>query len=213
MADEDFEGRACDNPKVIRAGGRYSPALEDAWEIDPTEGMCTGVHCNFKDVHAWRVSANKFVDRTEALEEQVRKRTIEEYESIIEAPPGLQELLQHARTVIATWRDAYSSYEMQDVIDYVAQYGEYIIGYWWVHWQTEPVIVEIITHFREAACVFDDLNDAYEEMGGSPATIPGGGKRPPPKDGLATPLLAAGLIGAAVFFGYQATKKPKGQLS
>lgn len=211
MADEDKLGKACDNPDVIKALGRRSPDVGGSFPGDPTEGMCTSVHCNFEDVDAWRIATDRFMDRLEDLNNLLKKKINEVYTSQGEdAPAQLIELLQKSESIIIDWEQSYDSYEPQNIIDGIREYGEYIIGYWFIHWKTKPIVEEIIAKFREAACIFDEVNDAYEALGGRPSTVPGSGQRPPSSDNTATKgIVAAALIGAAVFFGYQTTKSKK----
>lgn len=211
MADEDKLGKACDNPDVIKALGRKSPDVGGSFPGDPTEGMCTSVHCNFEDVEAWRVSTDRFVNRLSDLNGLLKKKINEVYTSEDEgASPQLLELLNRSEAIVADWKNSYDGYEPQNIIDNIREYGEYIVGYWFIHWKTKPIVEEIISKFREAACMFDEVNDAYESLGGNPATVPGSGQKLPPSNNIATKgIVAAALLGAAVFFGYQTTKSKK----
>ena len=177
MADEEeLLGKACDNPDVIKAGGRYSPGLEGHFPGDQTEGMCTSVHCNFEDVEAWRISANRFMNRladlTDLLEKRAKEFYAEEEEPI---PDEIKELIAQSDSVVSDWKVSYEDYAPQKVKDYILEYGEYIIGYWFIHAKTKPIVEEIIAKFREAACLFDAVNLTYESLGGKAATVPGAG--------------------------------------
>lgn len=211
MADEEKLGEACDNADVIKALGRTAPDLDGSFPGDPTEGMCTSVHCNFEDVEAWRVATDRFMNRLSDLTDLLKGKTTEIYISENEEVPGeLLELIDQSDSIVESWKSSYNDYEPQNIIDNIREYGEYIVGYWFIHWKSKPIVEEIIAKFREAACLFDEVNVAYEALGGKSATVPGAGQKPPPKSSGATkPIAAIALLGAAVFFGYQTTKNKK----